>query len=183
MLSAPTAGYFRIHPVVNNSGDQYYFKTFDTGDGVFVKLSTQATEFTFGLSKDLFDPYFKYVGYIGALKKTVYDDPLNATLVAAMESDEPLSYENMLAAQELVYTDSNIEPFVSGYYRLHSPSGIEGISPIRYASGYTHLIEANDYDCNPAVDADGDGSAIIKLTTLRRQVLSQQHFLRILIQA
>ena len=140
LLSAPTDGYFRIHPVVNKDGDQYYFKTVNDGaSGIHIKLSNTPTEFTFGLSKELFDPYFRYVGYVGALKKSVCD--ANATLVAAMKSDAELTSAQLMAAQTLVYDDSNLEPFVAGYYRLHSPSGIEGIDPIRYASGYTHKTE------------------------------------------
>lgn len=147
LLSAPTDGYFRIHPVVNRDGDQYYFKTVDDGeDGIHVKLSTSSTEFTFGLSKDLFDPYFRYVGYVGALKKTVYEE--NSALATAVLGDAELSQEQLRAAQTLVYNDTYIEPFTAGYYRLHSPSGLEGISPVRYASGYTHAIER---------DPDGDG--------------------------
>lgn len=140
LLSAPTDGYFRIHPVVNKDGDQYYFKTVDdVASGIHVKLSNTPTEFKFGLSKELFDPYFRYVGYVGALKKSVCD--ANATLVAAMKSDADLTSAQLMAAQALVYDDSKLEPFAAGYYRLHSPSGIEGIDPIRYASGYTHKTE------------------------------------------
>ncbi len=150
LLPAATDGYFRMHPVVNNSGDQYYLKTINDGaSGVHVKLSTSSTEFTFGLSKDLFDPYFRYVGYIGALKEEVYEAPANADVVAAMTGSATPTATQLMAAQALVYDDDNIKPFTSGYYRLHSPAGIEGISPVRYASGYTHAIER---------DPNGDGN-------------------------
>jgi len=140
LLSAPTDGYFRIHPVVNKDGDQYYFKTVDDGaSGIHVKLSNTPTEFTFGLSKELFDPYFRYVGYIGALTEDVYNE--NTELATAILGDTEITSAQLMAAQTLVYNDANLEPFAAGYYRLHSPSGIEGIDPIRYASGYTHKTE------------------------------------------
>lgn len=140
LLYAPTDGYFRIHPVVNNSGDQYYFKTVNDGaSGIHIKLSNTPTEFTFGLSKDMFDPYFRYVGYIGALTEDVYNE--NTELATAILGDTEITSAQLMAAQALVYDDRNLEPFVAGYYRLHSPSGIEGIDPIRYASGYTHKTE------------------------------------------
>ena len=152
LLATSNEGYFMVHPVVNNSGTQYYFRTIDDGvDGVHVKLGTVPSEFTFGLSKDLFDPYFRYVGYIGALKKSVCD--ANEALVTAMASDAELTSAQLMAAQDLVYNDDNLEPFVAGYYRLHSPSGIEGISPVRYASGYTHAIERDPNGNSDEADA------------------------------
>ena len=140
LLAAPTDGYFRIHPVVNKDGDQYYFKTVNDGaSGIHIKLSNTPTEFTFGLSKDLFEPYFRYVGYVGALTENVYN--ANTELATAILGDTEITSAQLMAAQTLVYDDRNLEPFAAGYYRLHSPSGIEGIDPIRYASGYTHKTE------------------------------------------
>ena len=156
LLSAPTDGYFRVHPVVNNSGDQYYLKTVrEDGGSVSVKLSSSATEFTFGLSKDLVKPYFDKVGYVGGLKKSVYDD--NTTLANAMKGNGELTTAQLMAAQALVYNPANIQPFTAGYYRLHSPDDITGIMEERYASGYTHQLEL-DYDGNASADADGDGN-------------------------
>lgn len=146
LLSASSDGYFRVHPVVNKEGDQYYFKTFNDGaDGVHIKLSTSATEFTFGLSKDLIKPYFDRVGYVGGLKQSVYDDPANETYVAAMKNDKAtLTASELMTLQSLVYNDANIQGFTSGYYRLHSPDDIEGVMEERYASGYTHKTELTD---------------------------------------
>lgn len=142
LLATSNDGYFMIHPVVNKTGTQYYFKTVnETGGSVSVKLGTVPSEFRFGLSKELFDPYFRYVGYVGALKKSVCDAAANEALVTAMASDRELTAAELMAAQTLVYNDANLEPFAPGYYRLHSPAGIEGISPVRYASGYTHALE------------------------------------------
>ena len=142
LLATSNDGYFMVHPVVNKTGTQYYFKTVNEPDGsVSVKLGTVPSEFRFGLSKELFDPYFRNVGYIGALKQSVCDDDANKALVEAMASSRELTAAELMEAQMLVYNDANLEPFVPGYYRLHSPSGIGGISPVRYASGYTHAIE------------------------------------------
>ncbi len=142
LLATSNDGYFMVHPVVNKTGTQYYFKTVNEPDGsVSVKLGTVPSEFRFGLSKELFDPYFRYVGYIGALKQSVCDDDANKALVEAMASSRELTAAELMEAQMLVYNDANLEPFVPGYYRLHSPPGIGGISPVRYASGYTHAIE------------------------------------------
>lgn len=145
LLDTSNDGYFMIHPVVNKTGTQYYFKTVnETGGSVSVKLGTVPSEFRFGLSKELFDPYFRYVGYIGALKQSVCDAPANATLVEKMAKDTELTAAELMAAQTLVYNDANLEPFAPGYYRLHSPAGVEGISPVRYASGYTHKLELDN---------------------------------------
>lgn len=154
LLDTSNDGYFMIHPVVNKTGTQYYFKTInEPGGSVSVKLGTVPSEFRFGLSKELFDPYFRYVGYIGALKKSVCEDPANKALVEAMASDRELTAAELMAAQTLVYDDDNLEPFAAGYYRLHSPAGIEGISPVRYASGYTHAIERDPNGDTDEADA------------------------------
>ena len=148
LLATSNQGYFMVHPVVNNTGTQYYFKLVDGGaDGVHIKLGTVPSEFRFGLSRELFDPYFRYVGYVGTLKKSVYD--ANADLVTAMASGNELTAAQLMALQALVYDDDNLEPFTPGYYRLHSPAGIEGLETPRYASGYTHALERD-----PNGDAD-----------------------------
>ena len=149
LLEGNLPGYFHFHPVANTSGQtQVYFSpewADDDGDGVnnyLVRLKTASAEFKFGLSADLMKPYFDRAGYVGGLKKTVYNDPANATLVAAMKDDNPvLTAQQLMAAQALVYNSENIVPFATGYYRLHSPLGISGIDPSRYVSGYTHKTE------------------------------------------
>ncbi len=129
-----TAGYFHFHPVVNNEGTQYYFNPIwgnDDGDetnNLLVRLSATAAEFTFGLSTELVEPYYTRAGYVGGLTangKQLYE-----------EADGDL-----MKMQAVVYNDANIVQFNTGYYRMHSPLGVSDISPVRYASGYTHKSE------------------------------------------
>ena len=150
-----TSGYFHFHPVANTVDQtQVYFNPAwadDDGDktnNLLVRLNPTAAEFTFGLSPELMKPYFDRAGYVGGLRKEIYNAPANAALVTAMKADEPvLSFEQLQAAQKLVYNMENTVAFETGYYRLHSPLGISGIDPERYVSGYTHAIER---------DLDGD---------------------------
>jgi hypothetical protein len=139
--------------VVNNKGTQYYLNSVKilNGDGSLnqnkIQLSTVATEFTFNLSAELMKPYFDRAGYVGGLTKTVYESAENKTLVDAMKKDNPqLDITQLMAAQKLVYNLENIVPFETGYYRLHSPLGLSGVDPVRYASGYTHKIELDGYE-------------------------------------
>ena len=153
LLESNNIGYFRFHPVVNNKGTQYYLNSVKilNGDGSLnqnkIQLSTVATEFTFNLSAELMKPYFDRAGYVGGLTKTVYESAENKTLVDAMKKDNPqLDITQLMAAQEMVYNLENIVPFETGYYRLHSPLGLSGVDPVRYASGYTHKIELDGYE-------------------------------------
>ena len=149
-----TSGYFHFHPVANTSDQtQVYFNPAwadDDGDktnNLLVRLNPTAAEFTFGLSPELMKPYFDRAGYVGGLRKEIYNAPANAALVSAMKADEPvLSFEQLQAAQKLVYNMENTVAFKTGYYRLHSPLGISGIDPVRYVSGYTHKIETGYTD-------------------------------------
>jgi len=145
-------GYFRFHPVANTKEQtQVYFNPVwadDDGDDTehhannfLVRLSPTATNFTFGLSKELLQPYFDRAGYVGGLKKSVYESPENAALVAAMKDGGVPTAAQLRDAQTLVYNFENTVPFATGYYRLHSPLGISGIDPVRYVSGYTHKTE------------------------------------------
>ena len=125
----PNSGYFRVHPVVNNSGTQYYVKR-DASDGNYAKLSTTPSDWTFGLSMDLMAPYYERAGYVGGLKpegKTAYETAVSSGTI--------------MDIQHVVYDDNNIIPFTKGYYRLHNQPGVSEISPVRYASGYLHDIE------------------------------------------
>jgi len=127
-----TQGYFLIHPVVNNTGTQYYLGIVtgdDDGDGVsndYLKLSTTPTELGFGLNEELVTPYYERAGYVGGLT------------VSGKELYEAAS--DLMGRQAVVYDLANIVSFTPGYYRLHSPSDIDGVSE-RYASGYNHKIE------------------------------------------
>ena len=128
-----TSGYFLVHPVVNNEGTKYYLGIVsgdDDSDGItndYLKLSTTAQELTFGLTEELVKPYYDRAGYVGGLTpegKAAYET----------------AGKDLMAKQEVVYNLGNIVEFDYGYYRLHSPSDIDGVTE-RYASGYNHKIE------------------------------------------
>ena len=125
----PNSGYFRVHPVINNSGDQYYVWR-DATDGSYTKLSTTPCDWTFGLSMDLMEPYHERAGYVGGL-----------TANGKKDYETAVSSGTIMDIQHVVYDDANIIPFTKGYYRLHNQPGVSGISPVRYASGYLHDIE------------------------------------------
>ena len=129
LLPGDQDGYFRVHPVVNNSGTQYYVKR-DASSENYVKLSTTPSDWTFGLSMSLMEPYYQRAGYAGGLTetgKTAYETARTSGTI--------------MDIQHVVYDDANIIPFTTGYYRLHNQPGVSGISPVRYASGYLHEIE------------------------------------------
>ena len=125
----PNSGNFRVHPVINNSGDQYYVWR-DAADGNYAKLSTTTCDWTFGLDMSLMEPYYERAGYVGGLKdtgKTAYENAVSSGTI--------------MDIQHVVYDDANIINFTPGYYRLHNQPGVSEISPVRYASGYLHDIE------------------------------------------
>ena len=135
-ISTTTPGYFRVHPMMNKSGVQYYINN-DNGN---LKLSTIPTEWTFGLSEDVMRPYYIGAGYVGGLNtagKEAYET------AAAIDNE----FEKLTSLQEVVYNhdtndDNNyIVHYAPGYYRLHSQPGSEGITTPRYLSGYRHKIE------------------------------------------
>ena len=144
--SSTTAGYFRIHPVVNKDGTQFYMKNVVNAGVGEIKLNTAPTDFTFGLSEEVMKPYYQAAGYIGGLNAAgikAYDE-------AKKESD-PLT--RLMAIQDVVYNHDNNNPeddqtnpnyivhYTPGYYRLHSQPGSLSITTPRYMSGYTHAIE------------------------------------------
>ena len=129
----PNSGYFRVHPVVNNSGTQYYVwrdPSATPADHNYAKLSTNPSDWTFGLSMDLMAPYYERAGYVGGLTdagKTAYETAVSSGKV--------------MNIQKVVYDDANIIPFTKGYYRLHNQPDVSNIDPVRYASGYLHETE------------------------------------------
>ena len=164
LLSATTPGYFRIHPVANTPDSVFFHpeNADDDRDGTnnfLVRLSATASEFTFNLTKELITPYFNRAGYVGGLKKSVYDELVTNNYPATTADGKENGYYNLAkvmlnadavasaaqlrTAQTLVYDSANIVSLATGYYRLHSPLGISGIDPVRYASGYTHKTELN----------------------------------------
>ena len=128
--TSTTPGYFRVHPVVNNTGAQYYMNN-NTSTGAMT-LSTTPTEWTFGLTEEMMNPYYTAAGYVGGLTaagKTAYEN---------VEGDGLTKLMNL---QAIVYDDANIVPYSAGYYRIHSQPNAGGLTTPRYASGYRHKIE------------------------------------------
>ena len=145
--SSTTPGYFRIHPVANYRVDpqdpQYYIKN-DNGE---LKLNTTPTEWTFGLSEEVMNPYNQAAGYVGGLNtagKEAYDK-------VCKDYDDKIitEFTKLTTLQDVVYNhdkadddaDNYIVHYTPGYYRLHSQPGSSGITTPRYMSGYTHKIE------------------------------------------
>lgn len=128
LLPGDMTGYFRVHPVVNRTGTQYYVRKNPSDN--YAKLSTTPCDWRYGLEMDLLEPYYERAGYVGGLTtagKTAYE-----TAVASGK---------ITNIQNVVYNDANIVAYTPGYYRLHSQPGVSGIAPVRYASGYLHDIE------------------------------------------
>ena len=159
-----TQGYFKIHPVANSEGTQYYFKIFHdwenpedhtTPEHDYVRLSSDDdyTEFRFGLTEDLVKPYYDRAGYVGGLTTEA-----KAAYKAVDDNTSYSEAEKLMEKQKIVYDPNNIVKYEPGYYRLHSPEDIAGIT-VRYASGYNHKTEL-DYDNNALADADGDGNNV-----------------------
>ena len=145
-ISTTTSGYFRVHPMMNKSGVQYYINN-DNGN---LKLSTIPTEWVFGLSEDLMRPYYIGTGYVGGLN----EDGKVAYETAAAKTN---TFEKLTSIQEVVYNhdtnDANnyIVHYAPGYYRLHSQPGSEGLATPRYMSGYTHKIELTAGESSTAI--------------------------------
>lgn len=147
LLASNTAGYFRVHPVINNTGTQYFIRKDPSDD--FAKLSTTATEWRFGLTPDLIQPYIDRIDYVGGLKSEVANSTdfvigekhINVKeLITALKNGTATAAQ-LMELQSIVYDVNNIVEFESGYYRLHNQPGVSGINPVRYASGYLHDIE------------------------------------------
>lgn len=136
LLGSNNLGYFRIHPVINNTGTQYYIRKDPSDD--YAKLSTSYSEWTFNLPPDLLKPYIERVGYVGGLTKAAYD--ANKTVLDKVVNGTA-SYSELLTVQGIVYNDDNIVKYEPGYYRLHNQPDVSDITPVRYASGYLHEIE------------------------------------------
>lgn len=138
LLDVPnTPGAFRVHPVANYTGTQYYIYK-DASDGNKVKLSTNYTGWTFGLGTDLLKPYIDRKGYVGGLTSTAYT---KNKAVLDKVANGTADYADLRKVQSIVYNDANIVKYAPGYYRLHSQPGIGGMPTVRYASGYLHETE------------------------------------------
>ena len=138
LLGSNTPGYFRIHPVVNKEGTQYYVRR---GTDNYAELSTTGSEWTFGLNSTLLAPYVERVGYVGGLKEDAYTG--NKETLDKVKNGTA-DYAEMRTAQGIVYADDNIVPYAPGYYRMHNQPDVSGINPVRYASGYLHKTELTE---------------------------------------
>ena len=136
LLGSNTLGYFRIHPVINNTGTQYYIWKDPADD--YAKISTNYSEWTFNLPLELLKPYVERKGYVGGLTEDAYKDN-KAVLDRLMNGTA--TYADTRDIQGIVYDDDNILHYTPGYYRLHNQPGVSSISPVRYASGYLHKTE------------------------------------------
>ena len=155
LLAGDADGYFRVHPVANNSGTQYYVRRYDDtetpdydGDGSdldYTILSTIPCDWRFGLDMTLLEPYYERAGYLGGLTTTPKEGKTKSGKTLYEEA------KTIVDIQKVVYNDDNIVDYTNGYYRLHSVPGTPGISPVRYASGYLHKTELNP-DGNDGTD-------------------------------
>ena len=136
LLGSNNTGYFKIHPVINYEGTQYYVWK-DPADN-YAKLSENYSEWTFNLPPYLLKPYIERKGYVGGLTKDAYDD--NKTVLDKVMNGTA-TYADLLTVQGIVYNDDNIVKYKPGYYRLHNQPDVSDIDPVRYASGYLHKIE------------------------------------------
>ena len=164
LLPGDMEGYFRVHPVVNNSGTQYYVKRIETSGDIdgdsnddlnYTVLSTTPCDWTFGLDMSLMEPYYERAGYVGGLTeagKAAYEEAL---------AKEPF---HVMDVQHVVYDDANIIPFTKGYYRLHNQPGVSEISPVRYVSGYLHDIEKTAGTSSTAIPMHFYSKAGVKTT-------------------
>ena len=164
LLKGDADGYFRVHPVVNNTGTQYYVRRYDDTDTPdfdgggsdldYTILSTTPCDWMFGLDMALLEPYYVRAGYVGGLTTTAKNPGVQTksgkTLYEEALEGEPFKVTDL---QAVVYNDDNIVDFSKGYYRLHSVPGTPGISPVRYASGYLHEIERDQNDDDDESDA------------------------------
>ena len=143
--STTTPGYFLIRPVVNmKEGTKVYMNSNSSTEAM--TLSTEATEWTFGLSEDVMRPYYLAAGYVGGLNSAG-----KAAYEAAAAKTNPL--EKLMTLQDVVYNHDNsnseehetnpnyIVHYTPGYYRLHNQPGSSSITTPRYASGYKHKTE------------------------------------------
>ena len=130
------SGCFYVHPVVNNSGTQYYLNR--VGNSLKLSSGENPTQWSYGLDLAMLQPYYLGAGNVGGLTTT----PKSGSGKSGKTLyEEALATEKITNVQAVVYNDNNIVDFATGYYRLHSQPGITGISPVRYASGYLHEIE------------------------------------------
>lgn len=125
LLPSYTDGYFKVQTLtIPGSGTPYYI---DNSTGTLKLKASTTTEWTFGLSDALLEPYYLGAGNVGGLTtdgKTAYE-----------------AAETLMDKQAIVYDDDNIVAFTPGYYRIFSEPNSLNITVPRYLSGYTHKTE------------------------------------------
>jgi len=134
LLPGDTDGYFKVQTLTAKNGTPLYI---DNNAGVLTLKTSTTTEWTYGLSDALLDPYYLGAGNVGGLTddgkaayKAVDTNPLYSTAGA-----------KLMAKQAIVYDDANIVAFAPGYYRIFNQPNSKGITIPRYLSGYTHKTE------------------------------------------
>lgn len=130
-----TAGFFKVPTMtIPGSATTYYL---DNSEGVLKLKESTETEWTFGLSEALLDPYYLGAGNVGGLTT----EPKTGT--EQTKSGVKLYEEaaNLIAKQEVVFNPDNIVDFAPGYYRIFNEPNSLGITVPRYLSGYTHKTE------------------------------------------
>ncbi len=134
LLPGNTDGYFKVQTLTAAGGTPLYL---DNNAGVMTLKASTSTEWTFGLSDPLLDPYYLGAGNVGGLNptgKAAYDEAAD-----------------LMAKQAIVYNDVNIVQFTPGYYRLFNEPNSSGITTPRYLSGYTHKIELTAGESSTAI--------------------------------
>ena len=125
LLPGNSDGYFKVQALtIPGTGTPYYI---DNTSGTMKLKTTTTTEWHFGLSDALLEPYYLSAGNVGGLTeagKTAYE-----------------AAGNLMAKQAVVYNDANIVQFTPGYYRIFNQPNSLGITVPRYLSGYTHKTE------------------------------------------
>ena len=133
LLAGETDGCFKVQTLtIPSSGTPYYI---DNSTGTLKLKTSTNTEWSFGLSDALLDPYYLGAGNVGGL---------TTTAKAGQDKSGKERYEeatNLIAKQEVVFNPVNIVDFTPGYYRIFNEPNSLGITVPRYLSGYTHKTE------------------------------------------
>lgn len=133
LLAGETDGCFKVQTLtIPSSGTPYYI---DNSTGTLKLKTSTNTEWSFGLSDALLDPYYLCADNVGGL---------TTTAKAGQDKSGKERYEeatNLIAKQEVVFNPVNIVDFTPGYYRIFNEPNSLGITVPRYLSGYTHKTE------------------------------------------
>ena len=135
LLPGNSDGYFKVQALtVPGTGTPYYI---DNSTGTMKLKTSTKTEWHFGLSDALLEPYYLGAGNVGGLTTTVKAG-------TGKEKSGKKLYEeaaNLMEKQAVVFNPDNIVDFTPGYYRVFNEPNSLGITVPRYLSGYTHKTE------------------------------------------